>query len=73
MFIVVYREHGQMQCETHHIGPFATHDEAYEYLGMLPALGICEGVKNTGCKYIQNLTPPDMEIANDILKAAIKF
>lgn len=72
MFIVIYRAHGQLNMETAHIGPFSTHEEAYDYLCMLPALGICPEGENVGCKYTKELIVPDMELANDLAACMVQ-
>lgn len=59
MHIVIFRMHGQLQLETMHIGPFTTHEEAYDYLCELPALGICPEGQESGCKYIAELFQPE--------------
>lgn len=58
-FIVIYRPHGALNCETQHIGPFPSHDEAYEYLCKLPAIGINYGGENPGVKYVEELIAPE--------------
>lgn len=58
--IVIFRLHGQLQMETQYFGPFEDFDSAYEYLCALPALGICPEGQESGCKYIKELTVPDM-------------
>lgn len=63
MFIVVYRPHNALQCETQYIGPFATDDDAYDHLCSMPALGIHMGpsedgvIDEPGVKFTQQLTP----------------
>ncbi len=54
MFIVIYRQHGQLNYETKYYGPYPSHDEAYEILYTLPALGHA-GDLDSGVKYIQEL------------------
>lgn len=56
--IVVYRANGEMQCETKFYGPFVNHDEAYDFLCTLPAVGIYNDEEHEGqhgCKYTQAL------------------
>lgn len=57
MHIVIYREHGKLNCETAYVGPFADAETAYEFACSLPALGICPEGENPGVKYTQQLTP----------------
>ena len=66
MFIVIYKTHGSLNIDTAHIGPFPSWGEAYEYLCMLPALGICPEGENPGHKYIKELMAPDMDISRAI-------
>lgn len=61
-FIVVYRPHNTLNCETQYYGPFTTFADAYEYSCGLPALGIQwftdeDTCRNPGCKFVQELTP----------------
>lgn len=63
MFIVIYRPHNELKCNTQHIGPFPTHAAACDYLSTLPALGILEFdennvVQNSGVKYVEELRAP---------------
>jgi len=60
MYIVIFRQHGQLNLETQHIGPFASFDEAYAYLCELPALGICPVDQQKGVKCVFELQPPDL-------------
>ena len=56
--IVVYRKHGDLQCETKFYGPFSNHDEAYDFLCTLPAVGAYADdlhAGQSGCKYTQAL------------------
>lgn len=39
MWVVIFRRHGELNCDTRYIGPFANFDAAYEHLCSLPALG----------------------------------
>jgi hypothetical protein len=59
-YIVIYREHNKMHLDTLHIGPFNTHDEAYDALCDMPALGQfnetdenIEGETLSGVKYVE--------------------
>lgn len=60
MFIVVYRPHNTLHCETKYFGPFQSHDDAYDYLCKLPAIGAHfppeNGCGNSGVKTIESLT-----------------
>lgn len=53
MWIVIYREHGQLNLYTKFFGPFKDEDEAYEFLCTLPAIGhqTEEHEGRSGCKY----------------------
>jgi len=56
--IVVYRKHGDLQIETKFYGPFANHDEAYDFLCGLPAIGHYDDDLHAGmhgCKYTKAL------------------
>lgn len=64
MFIVIYREHGQLNLETKYIGPFHDWLEAYEILCSLPALGSCPSDKEPGVKFIEELTPHEWRPAS---------
>lgn len=56
-WIVVFKAHGQMNCETQYIGPFTGHDAAYEALCALPALGHePSDCTAPGHKFVQPLT-----------------
>lgn len=55
MHIVIYREHGKLNCETSYVGPFVYAEDAYEYACSLPALGICPEGENAGVKYVQEV------------------
>ena len=56
MFIIVYRPHGELKIDTKHYGPYNSHDEAYEALCKLPAIGIAKSdEQDIGCKYIAEL------------------
>ena len=57
-YIIVYRQHGQLNCETQFIGPFDDFEAAYEHFCTMPALGVCEGGLDSGVKYIKELTKP---------------
>lgn len=62
MFIVHYRPHNRMICETVCFGPFRSDLAAHVFLCGLPALGIhipdgC--TPNSGVKFIEELTPID--------------
>lgn len=60
--IVIYRAHGQLAIETKHYGPFDDHDDAYDFLCTLPAVGIAltdEEKDNPGCKYTAQLFSPE--------------
>ena len=62
--IVVYRANGEMNIETKFYGPFADHDEAYEFLCTLPAVGIYNEEEHEGqhgCKYTQVLIAPEVK------------
>lgn len=54
MFIVIYRPHGELYCDTKYFGPYNTHGEAYDHLCNLPALGLA-GDLEAGVKYVQPL------------------
>ena len=54
MYIVIYRAHGQLNCETKYYGPFISHEAAYEKLCSLPALGLA-GDLDSGEKHVQEL------------------
>lgn len=57
-YIVIYRKHGELNIDTKYYGPFNSHEDAYEYLCLLPALGMFkERGAEAGCKYVQELTP----------------
>lgn len=56
--IVVYRLHGQLNCETQYIGPFETFGDADDYLCFLPALGICPEGEQPGVKFVQEVMTP---------------
>jgi hypothetical protein len=58
MFIVIYRPHNAMICETEYYGPFKNWASAYSKLSALPAIGIHhpEGdTPNAGVKFVQEL------------------
>ena len=58
-YIVIYREHNALNIDTKYYGPFTDHDEAYDKLCDLPALGqyAADGISDEpGCKYITELT-----------------
>lgn len=61
-YLVIYRPHNKFNFETQYFGPFDDHDDAYEYLCSLPAIGAYiapeEGVISVGCKHIEELTTP---------------
>lgn len=62
MFLVVYRQHNQLNLDTVFFGPFTTWAEADDHLTSLPALGIhqpADDLDNPGVKYIAALTSPD--------------
>lgn len=60
MYIVVYKRGEWLNCETQYIGPFESHDAAYDCLCELPAPG--EG----GVKFTQEvLRPLAAEVARD--------
>lgn len=74
-WILIYRPHNMMHLDTMHIGPFASHDDAYDTLCELPALGIHYPVENgsplPGCKYITELCEPGIarrlvDLANEL-------
>jgi len=56
MFIVIYRPHGELECDTKYYGSFATFNEACDFLEALPALG-SKGSFNElpGVKFVQEL------------------
>lgn len=57
-YLVVYREHGQLNCQTRFFGPFEQPWDAQEFLATLPAIGIYDHVHHAGmpgCKYIERL------------------
>lgn len=57
-FIVIYRAHNQLMCETKHYGPYSDYMLAEDKLCALGALGHYEddGLHNNpGCKYIEVL------------------
>lgn len=61
MYIVVYRPHNLLNCDTRYIGPFATWHEADDALYALPACGVYapDGkLNNPGVKYTQELEQP---------------
>lgn len=58
--IVVYRKHGDLHLETKFYGPFANHDDAYDFCCTLPAIGHYDDDLHAGqygCKYTQVLIP----------------
>lgn len=58
MYIVIYRRHNELNCETKHYGPFAEHWEAYDFLCDLPGLGTYDedsNIPNQGVRYIVEL------------------
>ena len=63
MFIVIYRPHNMLNCETQHVGPFADHNSAYDFACTLPALGIYREdgeLNNPGVKYVEPLKRPSV-------------
>ena len=61
MWIIIYRPHNALMAETQYIGVFETHDEAYEHLVELPALGLFDeeaSCQTSGVKFIEALTVP---------------
>lgn len=60
MFIVIYRPHNELNCNTRHIGPFRTYMGAEACLVNLPAIGIHipgDVIDNPGVKYVEELIP----------------
>lgn len=78
MFIVIYRPHNKLNLETQYHGPFLSHDDAYDFLCGLPALGIQDQdpeivTPNPGVKFIQSLIAPQrVEPADTPAIAAIR-
>jgi hypothetical protein len=63
MWIIIYRPHNVLNCDTQYIGPFETYDEAEEGLEALPRLPIWETdgpgeTSNRGVKFIEALSVP---------------
>lgn len=56
MFIVIYRAHGKLNCETQYIGPFSDFAEAYDTACELPALGQPSNDQYPGVKFVQELS-----------------
>lgn len=60
MFIIVYRPHGALHCETVYYGPFEEFADAYDHACTLPAVGVYiaddHELKNEGVKFVQELT-----------------
>lgn len=51
--IIVHKESAEvLNCDVSHIGPFDSHDEAYDYLCTMPP------VRKGGHKYITELVAP---------------
>lgn len=70
MYIVIYKPHGCLNCETMHIGPFDSHEAAADMSARLPAIGIYydhEHQGQHGCKYIAELWP---QAATEVLLMA---
>jgi hypothetical protein len=66
MFIIVYRPHHMLHCETQYVGPYHTYAEAEEALVGFPALGPYtpdHNFNNPGVKFIatvrEQYEPPD--------------
>lgn len=64
-YLVIYRRADWLNCETEFYGPFASHDDAYDFLCSLPspcvdpATGeLFEEPRNNACKYIEELRRP---------------
>lgn len=57
-FVVVYRPHDRLHCDTQYFGPFPLFWDAEDFLASLPVLGIDFNGDMPGVKYIQELTPP---------------
>lgn len=60
-YLVIYRPHNQLNCDTQYIGPFESHDDAYDYLCELPAIGQHNPgsvVDNPGVKFVQEIAAP---------------
>lgn len=58
MFIVIYRPHNELHCDTQHYGPFDSWGAAYDKLCSLPAIGSFDEshiIANTGVKYVEEL------------------
>jgi hypothetical protein len=57
MFIVIYRPHGELECDTKYYGAFDTFNAACGFLESLPALG-SKGCFSelAGVKFVQELT-----------------
>lgn len=63
MFIIIYRPENALHCETKHIGPFTTYDEAYDYLienvpSTYTSSQHTSDVNHPGARYIEQLIPP---------------
>lgn len=59
--IVSYRANGWLHCQTQYYGPFANHDDAYEFLCTLPAVGLYDDQLHEGQhghKFTQALFSP---------------
>lgn len=61
-WIVIYRPHGQLNCETKYYGPFDCYEDADTALCELPAIGTYDNhlhMERSGVKYIQQLSVPE--------------
>ena len=58
-YIIIVRNHGDLNIDTKYYGPFSTYAAADEYFDTLPAIsGAKETGVQAGCKFIQELTEP---------------